>query len=71
MDALLGVDLFKIRKRMMSWILLAVLVVFVVLDFILSYLAVTSNHGIGSDVRISLENALQFPKASSSFANRQ
>jgi len=63
MNPLLGVELFKIRKRMMTWILLAVLVVFVILNFILSYLAVTSNHGISSDVRISLENALQFPKA--------
>jgi ABC-type transport system involved in multi-copper enzyme maturation permease subunit len=63
MNPLLGAELFKIRKRMMTWILLAVLVVFVILNFILSYLAVTSNHGIGSDVRTSLENALQFPKA--------
>jgi ABC-type transport system involved in multi-copper enzyme maturation permease subunit len=63
MNPLLGVELFKIRKRMMTWILLAVLVVFVSLNFILSYLAVTSNGGIGSDVRTSLENALQFPKA--------
>ena len=42
MNQLLGVELFKIRKRMMTWILLAVLVVFIILDFILSYLAVTA-----------------------------
>ena len=60
MGQLLGVELFKIRKRMMTWILLAVLVVFVILFLVFSYLAVTSSL---SSVHQPLKDALQFPKA--------
>jgi ABC-2 type transport system permease protein len=63
MNQLLGVELFKIRKRMMTWVLLAVLVVFFALDFSLSYLAVTSNRITNSADLASLKNALQFPTA--------
>jgi ABC-2 type transport system permease protein len=65
MNQLLGAELFKIRKRMMTWILLAVLVSFIVLNFIFRYLAVTSfsNGGTSSNVYESLRNALQFPEA--------
>ena len=64
MGQLLGVELFKTRKRMMVWILLAVLVGFMILDLVFSYLAVTSISGHRDAASIeSLRIALQFPKA--------
>ena len=61
MNQLLGVELFKIRKRLMTWILLAVFVGFIILDFMFSYLAVTS---LRNDEGFAfLKNALQFPEA--------
>ena len=61
MNQLLGVELFKIRKRLMTWILLAVFVGFIILDFMFSYLAVTSLRN-GEEFAF-LKNALQFPEA--------
>jgi ABC-2 type transport system permease protein len=61
MNQLLGVELFKIRKRMMTWILLAVLVGFTILNLIFRYLAVTSFPN--AERSASLKDALQFPEA--------
>ena len=64
MDQLLAMELFKIRKRMMTWILFAVLGAFMILYVVLSYLSVTSLHsGLPDNAYNALVKALQFPIA--------
>lgn len=64
MGQLVAVELLKIRKRMMTWILLAILVAFMALYVILSYLSVTSfSQSLPSDTYNALTKALQFPLA--------
>ena len=64
MNQLLGVEMLKIRKRMMTWILLAVLVAFMVLYVVFSYLSVTSSSSnVSPQEHSALKIALQFPLA--------
>jgi ABC-type transport system involved in multi-copper enzyme maturation permease subunit len=61
---LIGIELFKLRKRRMTWILLGVLVAFCCIQFLASYLVVvTAPSEIPPDVITSLRTNLQFPDA--------
>ena len=64
MNQLIGVEMLKIRKRMMTWILLAILVAFMVLYMVFSYISVTSSSTrLSQEVHSALRIALQFPLA--------